>query len=166
MRCEQSICSGILSSKTFLAVCAHPMSLCCSSPCIALERTRLEDLWLRRPSPPGCAPYLLGTPSNALAWGAHDWFPEWHLQYRVARDRLAYSREDFKKHYGCKRFRAYWEEAVEATEGEKHVALLSVLRSRCDQLRMRKVAAALRTHTGFDDAVTENIASFVCLRAL
>ena len=130
-------------------------------PCVALEQTRLQELWLRRPSAPACAPHLLGTPSSVLASGAHDWFPEWHLQYRIARDNLAYSREEFKNYYGCKRFRAYWDEAAEAAEAQKHVALLSVLRPHCDQLRMRKVAAALRRHTRFDGAITGNIASFV-----
>ena len=48
---------------------------------------------------------------------------------------------------------------------QKHVALLSVLRARCDQVRMRKVAAAFRSHTRLDDAIIENIASFVCPRA-
>ena len=160
--CEQSICSCILSSKTLLAVGAH-MSLrrhnC--SPCVALEQTRLQELWLRRPLAPACTPQLLGTPSNVLASGAHDWFPEWHLQYRIARDNLAYSREEFKNYYGCTRFRAYWDEAVEATEAQKHVALLPVLRSRCDRHRMGKVAAAFRCHTRFDDAIIDNIASFV-----
>ena len=130
-------------------------------PFAALEQTRLQELWLRRPSAPGCVAYLLGTPSNVLASGAQEWFPEWHLQYRVARDGLAYSREAFKSYYGCKRFRAYWDEAAEATEAQKHVALLSVLRSHCDQLRMRKAAAALRCHTRFDDAIIDNIVSFV-----
>ena len=137
---------------------------CC--PFADLEQTRLQELWLRRPSAPACAPHLLGTPSSFLASGALDWFPEWHLQYRVARDGLAYSREAFKSYYGCKRFRAYWDEAAEATEREKHVALLSVLRSHCDQVRMRKVAAAFRCHTRFDDAIIENIASFVAARCL
>ena len=132
---------------------------CC--PCVALEQTRLHELWLQRPSAPACSPQLLGTPSNALASDAQDWCPEWNLQYRIARDSLAYSRAEFKHYYGCKRFRAYWDEAAEATEAQKHVALLSVLRSRCDQLRMRKVAAALRCHTRFDDAIIDNIASFV-----
>ena len=85
-------------------------------------------------------------------------------QYRIARDNLAYSREEFKNYYGCNRFRAYWDEAAEATEAQKHVALLSVLRSHCDRLRMRKVAAAFRCHTQFDDAIIENIASFVAAR--
>jgi len=167
VKCEQSICSCILDSKALLVVRAHIMSMprhnCCR--CIALEQTRLQELWLQRPSALGYASYLLGTPSNILASGAQDWFPEWHLQYRIARDSLAYSREEFKKHYGCKRFRAYWDEAVEATEAQKHVALLFVLRSHCDQHRMRKVAAAFRNHTRFDDAIIENIASFVGLRA-
>ena len=132
---------------------------CC--PCVALEQTRLQELWLRRPWAPACAPELLGAPSNVLASDDLDWFPEWHLQYRIARDGLAYSREAFKSYYGCKRFRAYWDEAVEATEAQKHVALLSVLRSHCDQLRMREVAAALRCHTRLDDAIIDNIASFV-----
>ena len=130
-------------------------------PCVALEQTRLQELWLRRPSTPACAGQLLSTPSNALASAAQDWFPEWHLQYRIARDSLAYSREEFKNYYGCKRFRAYWDKAAEAVEAQKHVALLSVLRRHCDQLRMRKVAAVLRCHTRFDDAIIDNIASFV-----
>ena len=137
---------------------------CC--PFAALEQTRLQELWLRRPSAPACAPHLLGTPSNVLASGAQEWFPEWHLQYRVARDGLAYSREAFKSYYGCERFRAYWDEAAEATEAQKHVALLSVLRSHCDRVRMRKLAAAFRCHTRFDDAIIENIASFVAARCL
>ena len=136
---------------------------CC--PCAALEQTRLQELWLRRPSAPSCAAYLLGTPSNVLASVAQEWFSGWHLQYKIARDSLAYSREEFKNYYGCKCFRAYWGEAAEATEREKHVALLSVLRARCDQVRMRKVAAAFRSHTRLDDAIIENIASFVCPRA-
>ena len=45
-----------------------------------------------------------------------------------------------------------------------HVALLPVLRARCDRHRMKKVAAALRCHTRFDDAIIENIASFVTAR--
>ena len=135
-------------------------------PFAALEQTRLQELWLRRPSAPACAPHLLGTPSNVLASGAQERFPEWHLRYRVARDGLAYSREAFKSYYGCKRIRAYWDEAAEATEVQKHVVLLSVLRARCDQVRMRKVAAAFRSHTRLDDAIIiENIASSVCPRA-
>ena len=161
--CEQSICGCILSSKTLLAVGAHLMSLrrpTCS-PFAALEQTRLQELWLRRPSAPGCVAYLLGTPSNVLASGAQEWCPEWHLQYRLARDGLAYSREEFKSYYGCERFLAYWEKAAEATEEQKHESLLSVLRSHCEQVRMRKVAAAFRSHTLLDDDLIENIASFV-----
>ena len=78
---------------------------------------------------------------------------------------MAYSREEFKNYYGCKRFRAYWDEAVEATEAQKHVALLSVLRTHCDRHRMRKVAATFWYHSRFDDAIIDNIASFVCFRA-
>ena len=123
-----------------------------------LVQIRLQELWLRRLSAPACAPHLLGTPSNVLASNALDWCPEWHLQYRVAWDGLAYSRAEFKSYYGWERFRAYWAAALEATAKQKHVA---VLRSICDQLRMRKVAAAFRTHTRFDDAIIDNIASFV-----
>ena len=161
--CEQSICGCILSSKTLLAVGARLMSLrrLTWRPSTTLEHTRLQELWLRRPSGPGCCPPLLGTSSSSFAWGELDWFPEWHLQYRVARDGLAYNRDEFKSYYGCKRFRAYWDEAAEATEAQKHVSLLSVLRSHCDQVRMRKVAAAFRSHTLLDDDLIENIASFV-----
>ena len=146
---------------------------------LALEQTRLRELWLQRLSAHDLeqarlqsltqellrrgrsAPYLLGTPSNVLASGAQEWCPEWHLQYRLARDGLAYSREEFKSYYGCERFLAYWDEAAEATEEQKHESLLSVLRSHCDQVRMRKVAAAFRSHTLLDDDLIENIASFV-----
>ena len=73
------------------------------------------------------------------------------------------SKAEFKSYYGWEFFRAYWAAALEATEKQKHVA---VLRSICDQLRMRKVAAAFRTHTRYDDAIIDNIASFVHLRAV
>ena len=134
-------------------------------PCAALVHTRLQELWLRRPSPPACHPQLLGTPSNVLASGAQEWFPEWHLQYRIARDGLAYNIKAFRSYYGDKLYHPFWDKAAEATEAQKHVALLSVLRSHCDQVRMVKVAAAFRSHTRLDDAIIENIASFVCPRA-
>ena len=131
------------------------------------EWTRLQELFMRRHEVQEqrrapCA-HLLGTPSNALASGALDWCPGWHLQYRIARDGAAYNREEFKTHYGVK-FREFWDKAVEAAEAQKHVALLSALRSHCDRHRMRKVAAAFRCHTQFDDAIIENIASFVAAR--
>ena len=71
---------------------------------------------------------------------------------------------EFENHYGCEWVDEYWAEAEDATEAQKHVRLLSVLRSHCDRLRMRKVAAAFRCHTQFDDAIIENIASFVAAR--
>ena len=136
-----------------------------SPRCSRCEWTRLQELFMRRHEVQEqrrapCA-HLLGTPSNALASGALDWCPEWHLEYRIARDGAAYNREEFKNHYGCECFDAYWAEAKDATEAQKHARLLSVLRSHCDRLRMRKVAAAFRCHTQFDDAIIENIASFV-----
>ena len=82
--------------------------------------------------------------------------PEWFLQYRIAWDGLAYSREEFKTYYGCQRFRVYWDEAVEAkVEG-----------GRGDRHRTKKVAAALRWHTRFDEAIIENIMSFVTARCV
>ena len=140
-------------------------------PCLALQETRFRELWVRRArtaaitmgvlSARGCAPDFLGTPGNALALSAQDWLPEWNLQYRIARDNSAYNREEFKIHYGCEFFRAYWDHAFEATDAQKHVALLSILRSRCDQIRMRRAATACRRHAGFDEAVIEHIAGFV-----
>ena len=79
----------------------------------------------------------------------HESAPDWHLQYKFARDGKAYSREEFKHYYG-ERFRAFWDEAKEATEAEKHA-----LRSR---VRIN-VAAAFLCHTRFDDAITEKIVS-------
>ena len=133
-------------------------------PILEFVHTRLQELWFGRPSPPACHPQLLGTPSNVLASGAQEWFPEWHLQYRIARDGLAYNIKAFRSYYGDKLYHPFWDKAAEATEAQKHVALLSVLRSHCDQVRMVKVAAAFRSHTRLDDAIIENIASFVCPR--
>ena len=59
------------------------------------------------------------------------------------------------------RFRFEWNEAKEATEKQKHVALLSVLRLRTDQFRMSKVVHGLRCFSCFDDAIIDNIANFV-----
>ena len=50
---------------------------------------------------------------------------------------------------------AYWAEANEATEAEKHAALRLRVRHR-----RIKVAAAFLCHTRFDDAITEKIVSF------
>ena len=49
---------------------------------------------------------------------------------------------------------AYWAEANEATEAEKHAALRLRVRHR-----RIKVAAAFLCHTRFDDAITEKIVS-------
>ena len=141
------------------------MSVCCHGVYSnsGFENVRLEE-WKRRRVDTllahGCGTCLLGTPSNVLSSSGLGCLPEWHLQYRVAKDGLAYHREEFKEFY-MERFRFEWNEAKEATEKQKHVALLSVLRLRTDQLRMSKVADALRCFTCFDDAIIDNIANFV-----
>ena len=109
----------------------------------------------------GCGTCLLGTPSNVLSSSGLGCLPELHLQYRVALDGLAYHREEFRTYYRDGLFRVRWAESEVATEAEKHVALLCVLRLRTDQLRMSKVADALRCFTCFDDAIIDNIANFV-----
>ena len=77
--------------------------------------------------------------------------PEWFLQYRIAWDGMAYSREEFRNYYGSQHFRVYWNEALDAkVEG-----------GRGDRHRKKKMAAALRWHTRFDEAIIENITSFV-----
>ena len=80
--------------------------------------------------------------------------PEWFLQYRIAWDGMAYSREEFRNYYGSQHFRVYWNEAVETTLTLREAN--SVFRHRT-----KKVAAALRWHTRFDEAIIENIMSFV-----
>ena len=69
---------------------------------------------------------------------------------------MAYSREEFRNYYGSQHFRVYWNEAVEAkVEG-----------GRGDRHRTKKVAAALRWHTRFDEAIIENIMSFITARCV
>ena len=64
----------------------------------------------------------------------------------------AYNRQEFKKYYGHEHYLAYWIEAEIATDAQKHMALLSVLQSHCDQLRMQlRLISASADH--FDDAV-------------
>ena len=100
-------------------------------------------------------------PGNSLARDCVSGrFPEWDLEYRVARDGIAYNRLEFKAYYGCERFRRYWEEATFATPLDKHQALLSALRLRCDCMRMTKVAEALWKAHVFDDRILDLICSF------
>ena len=68
--------------------------------------------------------------------GALNWFPQWHLDYRIARDNRAYNRKEFKEYYGP-RYHAYWNEAAAATDAQKHMALLSVLELHFDRTRMQ-----------------------------
>ena len=112
----------------------------------ALQSIRYEELLFRRQE------WALGHAPIARVQ-EHESAPEWHLQYKFARDGKAYSREEFKNYYG-ERFRAYWNPAKEATEAEKHA-----LRSR---VRIH-VAAAFLCHTRFDDAIIEKSVSFLPL---
>ena len=112
-------------------------------PNFELQSIRYEELLFRRQE------WALGHAPIARVQ-EHESAPEWHLQYKFARDGKAYSREEFKNYYG-ERFRAYWTEAKEATEAEKHDALRSRVRIN--------VAAAFLCHTRFDDAITEKIVS-------
>ena len=115
-------------------------------PNFALQSIRYEELLFRRQE------WALGHAPIARVQ-EHESAPEWHLQYKFARDGKAYSREEFKHYYG-ERFRAFWDEANEATEAEKHAALRLRVRHR-----RIKVAAAFLCHTRFDDAITEKIVS-------
>ena len=115
-------------------------------PNIELRWTRLQELWMRRQeSAPGRAP--------TARVQEHESAPDRHLQFKFARDGMAYSREEFKNYYG-ERFHVYWDPAKEATEAQKHA-----LRSR---VRIN-VAAAFLCHTRFDDAIIEEIVSFLPL---
>ena len=102
----------------------------------------------------------LGTPANELSSIGSDCFPELQLEYRVDRDGCAYHRPEFKAYYGEDLFRQRWTTSRVATEEEKHNALLCVLRLRTDQLRMQKVAKALKDRV--DDAIIKKIANFFC----
>ena len=113
----------------------------------ARQSIRYEELLFRRQE------WALGHAPIARVQ-EHESAPEWHLQYKFARDGKAYSREEFKNYYGGDRFRAYWAEAKEATEAQKHA-----LRSR---VRIN-VAAAVLCHTRADDATIEEIVSFLPL---
>ena len=142
------------------------MSVCCHGVYSnsGFENVRLEE-WKRRRVDTlvahGCVTSLLGTPANVLSSSGLGCLPESLLEYRVALDGLAYHREEFRTYYRDGLFRVRWAESEVATEAEKHVALLCVLRLRTDQLRMSKVADALRCFTCFDDAIIDNIANFV-----
>ena len=85
--------------------------------------------------------------------------PEWFLQYRIAWDGRAYSREEFRNYYGSQHFRVYWNEAVETT-------LTLAEANSVFRHRTKKVAAALRWHTRFDEAIIENIMSFATVRCV
>ena len=139
------------------------MSTRCDSHDQFLQQCRIQELLLRRPLPlqPSYPEDLLGMPGNSLARDCVSGrFPEWDLEYRVARDGIAYNRLEFKAHYGCEQFRRYWEEATFATPLDKHQALLSALRLKCDCMRMTKVAEALWKAHVFDDRILDLICSF------
>ena len=63
--------------------------------------------------------------------------PEWFLQYRIAWDGMAYSREEFRNYYGDQHFRVYWNEAldakVEGGRGDRHRKKKWLL--HCDGIR-------------------------------
>ena len=108
---------------------------------------------------------LLGMPGNVLA--SRDltaWFPEWLQQYRIAWDNRAYNREEFKLYYGSlgpRVYRLYWIDAPEASDFQKHQALLRILKAQNEIVRMHKVATSFREHAIFDEDIINLIASFV-----
>ena len=105
-------------------------------PSIELKWMRLEELWMRKQeSAPGRAPHLPRVQEHKSA-------PEWYT-IKISVPKLLRLRA-----------LAYWAEANEATEAEKHAALRLRVRHR-----RIKVAAAFLCHTRFDDAITEKIVS-------
>ena len=107
-------------------------------PNIELQSIRYEELLFRRQE------WALGHAPIARVQ-EHESAPEWHPQYKFARDGKAYSREELKNYYG-ERFRAYWTEAKEATEAEKHDALRSRVRINVAAAFLCHRQAELRKH--------------------
>ena len=123
-----------------------------------LKNTRLQVLFINRtPTIGTLVDYsdLLGGPNNPLASIAGSTlFLDWHKEYRIARDNLAYHREDFRTYYGELGYPYYWNEAEVATELQRHHALLKVLRFKCECVRMAKVSYALSQYHLLPEHIT------------
>ena len=148
--------------------CHDATGACTSTTPETKQQTRLRELWetrlrKRRSWKPTRAPGnplaldLLGTPGNPLAWNASDYFPQWHLEYRIAKDGKAYTRDEYKEYYGQAHFSCFWADAPVAKDIDKHKALLILLRTRCDKLRSK---AVLRSYD-FTDNICRNIENFL-----
>ena len=104
-------------------------------PNFELQSIRYEELLFRRQE------WALGHAPIARVQ-EHESAPEWYT-IKISVPKLLRLRA-----------LAYWAEANEATEAEKHAALRLRVRHR-----RIKVAAAFLCHTRFDDAITEKIVS-------